>query len=408
MEMAIKKMKILFISDVYFPRVNGVSTSIRTFVEQMQILGHEVHLIAPDYHVETVDESWIKRVPARSIYFDPEDKLMKYGEAMKLLPSLHNENYDMIHIHTPFIAHYLGLTFSRKLNIPCIETYHTFFEDYLHHYLPWMPQFMARGIARMISKKQCNAVSAIVAPSKPMLDVLRSYGVKAEAQVIPTGLQDHSFNQADGKAFRMKYGIDPDRSILLYVGRVAFEKNIDFLLWMTKVLVDECPDILLVITGEGPAEASLHKLTKTLGLENNVMFIGYLDRNTELNACYQSADVFVFASKSETQGLVILEAMAQGTPVVAIAELGTASILINGRGALISAESTLDFSEKVHHLLIYPEERLALGCSAKEYALEKWTAKVQAVRMVNFYEQLGDANVTVIDLDKAKQDLMLS
>ena len=114
MEMAIKKMKILFISDVYFPRVNGVSTSIRTFVEQMQILGHEVHLIAPDYHVETVDESWIKRVPARSIYFDPEDKLMKYGEAMKLLPSLHNENYDMIHIHTPFIAHYLGFTFFRK------------------------------------------------------------------------------------------------------------------------------------------------------------------------------------------------------------------------------------------------------------------------------------------------------
>jgi len=401
-------MKILFISDVYFPRVNGVSTSIRTFVEQMQKLGHEVHLIAPDYNVETVDESWIKRVPARSIYFDPEDKLMKYGEAMKLLPSLHNENYDIIHIHTPFVAHYLGLVFSRKLNIPCIETYHTFFEDYLHHYLPWMPQFMARGIARMISKRQCNAVSAIVAPSKPMLDVLRSYGVKAEAQVIPTGLQDHSFEQADGKAFRKKYGIDPDRSMLLYVGRVAFEKNIDFLLWMAKVLVDERPDILLVITGEGPAEASLHKLTKTLGLDNNVMFIGYLDRNTELNACYQSADVFVFASKSETQGLVILEAMAQGTPVVAIAELGTASILIHGRGALIATESTLDFSEKVHHLLIYPEERLAHGCSAKEYALEKWTAKVQAERMLDFYEQLGDETVTVIDLDRAKQNLMLS
>ena len=267
---------------------------------------------------------------------------------------------------------------------------------------------MARGIARMISKRQCNAVSAIVAPSKPMLDVLRSYGVKAEAQVIPTGLQDHSFEQADGKAFRKKYGIDPDRSMLLYVGRVAFEKNIDFLLWMAKVLVDERPDILLVITGEGPAEASLHKLTKTLGLDNNVMFIGYLDRNTELNACYQSADVFVFASKSETQGLVILEAMAQGTPVVAIAELGTASILIHGCGALIATECTLDFSEIVHHLLIYPEERLAHGCSAKEYALEKWTAKVQAERMLDFYEQLGDETVTVIDLDRAKQNLMLS
>ncbi|MEI8118967.1 MAG: glycosyltransferase, partial [Methylophilaceae bacterium] len=263
-----------------------------------------------------------------------------------------------------------------------------FFEDYLHHYLPWMPQLMARGMARMISKRQCNAVSAIVAPSQPMLDVLRGYGVKAKAQVIPTGLQEHSFKPADGKAFRQKYGIALDRPMLLYVGRVAFEKNIEFLLWMAKVLVDERPDLLLVITGEGPAEETLHKLTKTLGLDKNVMFIGYLDRNTELNACYQSADVFVFASKSETQGLVILEAMAQGTPVVAIAELGTASILIEGLGALISAENTLEFAEKVHQLLIYPEQRLELGLRAKEYALEKWTAKFQAERMLDFYAQL--------------------
>ena len=100
-------MKILFISDVYFPRVNGVSTSIRTFVEQMQHLGHVVHLIAPEYQHKTEDESWIKRVDARSIYFDPEDKLIKWGAAVKMLPELRRENYDMIHVHTPFVAHYL-------------------------------------------------------------------------------------------------------------------------------------------------------------------------------------------------------------------------------------------------------------------------------------------------------------
>ncbi|HSH54506.1 MAG TPA: glycosyltransferase [Methylotenera sp.] len=381
-------MKILFISDVYFPRVNGVSTSIRTFVEQMQSLGHEVHLIAPDYQIETQDEAWIKRIPARSIYFDPEDKLMKYGEAMKLLPELEKEKYDIIHVHTPFVAHYLGLKLARKLNIPCIETYHTFFEDYLHHYLPWVPKFMARGMARMISKQQCNAVDAIVAPSQPMLDVLRDYGVKVSAEVIPTGLQVSSFKVADGKAFREKYGIDLDRPMLLYVGRVAFEKNIDFLLGMAAVLSAERPDILLVVTGEGPAEASLHKLAKTLNIEKNIKFIGYLDRNTELNACYQAADVFVFASKSETQGLVLLEAMAQGTPVVAIAELGTASILVEGKGALISGENTLEFAEKVHELLIYPEQRFELGIKAKTYVLDKWTAQLQAERMVKFYAQL--------------------
>jgi glycosyltransferase involved in cell wall biosynthesis len=247
---------------------------------------------------------------------------------------------------------------------------------------------MARGMARMISKQQCNAVDAIVAPSQPMLDVLRRYGVQVSAEVIPTGLQVSSFKAADGEAFREKYGIALDRPMLLYVGRVAFEKNIDFLLGMAAVLSEERPDILLVVTGEGPAEASLHKLARTLNIEKNVKFIGYLDRNTELNACYQAADVFVFASKSETQGLVLLEAMAQGTPVVAIAELGTASILVEGKGALISTENTLEFAEKVHELLIYPEQRFELGIKAKSYVLDKWTAQLQAERMVKFYAQL--------------------
>jgi len=388
-------MKILFISDVYFPRINGVSTSIRTFVEQMQGLGHEVHLIAPDYGITTQDESWVKRIPARSIYFDPEDKLMKYGEVIQRLPALRRERYDIVHIHTPFVAHYVGLKLARELNMPCVETYHTFFEDYLHHYLPWIPKPMARGIARMISKRQCNAVDAIVAPSQPMLDVLRGYGVSVSAEVVPTGLQMHSFKAADGKAFRQKYEIPLERPMLLYVGRVAFEKNIAFLLEMLKVLVQDVPDVLLVITGEGPAEASLHRLTQELGLAHNVQFIGYLNRELELNACYQAADVFVFASKSETQGLVLLEAMAQGTPVVAIAELGTASILVDGQGALIAPDHVAGFSDKVKHLLMYPEERFELGVRARSYVLAKWTASIQAERMVQFYGALISARPAV-------------
>lgn len=381
-------MKILYISDVYFPRINGVSTSIRTFVEQLQNLGHEVHLIAPDYAVVTEDEAWIKRIPARSIYFDPEDKLMKWGAAMQRLPELRRENYDIIHVHTPFVAHYLGLRLARELNVPCVETYHTFFEDYLHHYLPVIPKSMARSIARVISKRQCNAVDAIAAPSKPMLDVLRAYGVKAEAEVIPTGLQQHSFQEADGQAFRMKYDIPLDRPMLLFVGRVAFEKNISFLLEMTKVLIAKHPEVLLVVTGQGPAEESLHQLAQDLELGNNIKFIGYLDRNTELNACYQAADIFVFASKSETQGLVLLEAMAQGTPVVAIAELGTASILKEGMGAWIAPDNVEGFAERVSKLLLRPAERYELGKSALSYASENWTAKLQAECMLHFYHYL--------------------
>ena len=382
-------MKILLISDVYFPRVNGVSTSIRTFTEQLQSLGHTVHLIAPKYGVKThglmTDEAWITRVPARSIYFDPEDQLMKFGEILKLLPTLKSQQFDLIHIHTPFIAHYAGLKLGKLLQIPVAETYHTFFEDYLHHYLPWIPRKFAKGLARFISKKQCNQVDAIVAPSKPMLDVLRTYGINTQAKVIATGLQAHSFADADSEAFRQQYGIDLKRPMLLYVGRVAFEKNIHFLLKMVKLLSEVMPEVLFVITGEGPAEASLHAAVSALGIKNNVQFIGYLNRENELNACYKAADIFIFASKSETQGLVLLEAMAQGTPVVAIAELGTASILIEGEGAMIAPEDEAVFMQKVRSLLVNPVHCQYLGERAKSYAQNNWSAAKQAERMMLFY-----------------------
>ena len=379
-------MKILFISDVYFPRVNGVSTSIRTFVGQLQELGHEVHLIAPDYGITTEDEAWIKRIPSRKIYFDPEDRLMKYGLAVDKLIELRREKYDLVHIHTPFIAHYLGQKLAHLLDVPCVETYHTFFEDYLHHYLPWIPRGMARGVARFVSRRQCNGVDAIVAPSKPMLDVLRQYGVKAKAEVIPTGLQAQSFAESDGNAFREKHGIPLDRPMILYVGRVAFEKNIAFLLHMAVELREMQPEVLLVVAGEGPAEESLHKLSKELNLQQNIQFIGYMDRNTELNGCYKAADVFVFSSKSETQGLVIIEAMAQGTPVVAIAELGTKSILIEGEGTLIAPEDEVIFAERVNTLLQDKKVRNQLGAKARAYVEDKWTSRAQAERVAEFYQ----------------------
>ena len=137
-------MKILFISDVYFPRVNGVSTSIETFRRNLQLLGHTVDLIAPDYGKPTANENGIVRVPARAVPLDPEDRLMGYGWVMQQLERLRGEHYDLIHVQTPFVAHYLGVKLSHLLDIPCIETYHTFFEEYLYHYIPFLPKSLTR------------------------------------------------------------------------------------------------------------------------------------------------------------------------------------------------------------------------------------------------------------------------
>ena len=379
-------MNILFISDVFFPRVNGVSTSINTFATELRALGHQVTLIAPSYTDEDKQEEWIVRVPSHKIYFDPEDRLMNFSKLKALLPWIRDKHFDIIHIHTPFTAHYVGIHFGKKLDIPVVETYHTFFEDYLHHYLPFIPQFISRKLARTISRRQCNAVDGIVSPSKPMLDVLKQYGIKTPAEVVATGLDDSSFASVDGEHFRMSHDIPLTQPMLLFVGRVAHEKNIGFLLEMHEELIKNHPDALLVITGEGPAEESIKQSIEKLGISNKVRMIGYLDRGHELIACYKAADIFVFASKSETQGLVLLEAMAQGTAVVAIAELGTKSILIEGEGVLIAKDDINDFADKVSALLSDAPKRQMIGEKGRQYAKEKWGAGVLAKKVAKFYK----------------------
>jgi glycosyltransferase involved in cell wall biosynthesis len=380
-------VKILFVSDVYFPRINGVSTSIQTFRRELRALGHTVHLIAPDYYSPSDDESDILRIPSRYLPMDPEDRMMRYGQAMSHLKQFRGEMYDIVHIQTPFVAHYLGLKLSRLLRIPVVETYHTFFEEYLYHYIPFMPKSLMKMTARNFSRHQGNSLDGMAIPSHPMLEVLREYGVKSPAEVIPTGLEPESFIPGDGDGFRARYGIEQDRPMMLFVGRVAFEKNIGFLLEVLQRVRSEIPEMLFVIAGEGPARAGLEESVEKMGLQGNVKFIGYLDRKTELNNCYRSADVFVFSSRTETQGLVLLEAMAQGVPVVSTAEMGTKDVLKEGAGVWIAKEEAGEFSAKVVALLRDSAQREHLGDAGREYA-HSWSASRQAERMVEFYQRM--------------------
>jgi len=384
------EMKILFISDVYFPRINGVSTSIETFRHELRALGHTVHLIAPDYPGSSSDESDIMRVPSRQLPFDPEDRLMKFGWVMAHLEKLRNEEYDIIHIQTPFVAHYLGVKLSRLLGIPCVETYHTFFEEYLHHYIPFVPRAIMAAVARRFSRHQGNSLDGMVVPSRPMMEVLRGYGVATHAEVIPTGLEPESFVPGNRDDFRRKYGIALDRPMLLFVGRVAHEKNIGFLVKVVGRVRKDIPEVLLLIAGAGPAREGLEHDAIESGLSGNVMFIGYLDRHTELNSCYRSADIFVFSSRTETQGLVLLEAMAQGVPVVSTAEMGTRDVLREGAGVWIAEEEQEDFSGKVVRMLQADAgDRASLGEAGREYALG-WSAEKQAERMLDFYRYVSE------------------
>jgi 1,2-diacylglycerol 3-alpha-glucosyltransferase len=380
-------MRVLFVSDVYFPRVNGVSTSIRTFRGDLARLGVETVLVAPAYPNAAADsDPSIIRVPSGGVPRDPEDRRFLGRPLREALDAALASRVDLVHIHTPFIAHYAGVRFAREHRLPVVATYHTFFEDYLHHYVPILPRGIGRFIARRFTLSQCDDVEALISPSAPMRAALLAYGVQVPIEVLPTGLPAESFLRGDGARFRKQFHLPTNRPLLLYVGRVAYEKNIDFLLRMFARLRTRRPDALFVIAGEGPALVSLGKLARELGLADHVKFIGYLDRNTDLPNCYAAGDAFVFASRTETQGLVLLEAMAQGTPVVSTAELGTRSILTEGCGAFVVQEDEAAFAAATERALALPPDdprRMQLRAHA-----ESWGSQAMARRLIEFYERV--------------------
>ena len=384
-------MRVLFVSDVYFPRVNGVSTSIRTFRSDLTQLGVETLLVAPAYPGAAEDgDPSIIRVASGGVPMDPEDRRFKRRALRAALNRDLAARVDLVHIHTPFIAHYAAARFAREHGLPLVATYHTFFEDYLHHYVPILPRAIGRALARRFTLSQCRDVAELISPSAPMRDALLAYGVTTPIEVLPTGMPAESFVRGDGAKFRRQFGIPAGKPLLVYVGRVAYEKNIDFLVRMFAKLRARRPDALLVIAGEGPARESLTRQARELGLGGAVKFIGYLDRRTDLPGCYAAGDVFVFASRTETQGLVLLEAMAQGTPVVSTAELGTRSILTPECGAFVAPEDEEAFASVVVDALQLPADSprgAQLRGRLRAHA-ESWASQTMAKKLVMFYERV--------------------
>jgi len=326
-------------------------------------------------------------IPSRFLRMDPEDRMMRRSSIRHWLEDVPPKTFDLVHIHTPFVAHYAGLDIAQQLKIPVIASYHTYFEEYLHHYIPFLPRKLMRAAARRFSRSQCNELDAIIVPSSAMATTLRDYGVSRPLHVLPTGLREERFGGGNGAAFRARLGIGEERPLLLFVGRVAFEKNIDFLLDVVQIVRGECPDVLLLVTGEGPALKGLNRRAQALGLENHVRFLGYLDRRHALADCYDAADLFVFASRTETQGLVLLEAMAMGCPVLSLSVMGTRDILENTPGAVVANDDVKDFARKAIHLLGDRAQLKALGRESINSA-RKWSAGEMARRLTQLYSSL--------------------
>jgi glycosyltransferase involved in cell wall biosynthesis len=353
--------------------------------------------VAPDYpgtDIAADDAADIIRLPSRAVPLDPEDRLMQWSSLAHLDRRLASTDFDLVHVQTPFAAHYAGLRFARARGIPCIATYHTHFEEYLFHYIRFLPRGALRFAARWLARHQCKALDAIVVPSQPMAVTLRDYGIGTPLNVISTGLPESQFVRGDGRRFRQAWDIAPERKVALFVGRAAYEKNIGFLLEMMALARQQQPQLMLVIAGEGPALPALRRQASALRLDDDVRFVGYLPREGSLRDCYAAADVFTFASHTETQGLVLLEAMAIGLPVLAIAALGAAEIVLPRRGAVAAADTPEAFAEQLVTLLGRPAKLAAMADEAVAFARE-WDATTQATRLAVLYRDLVRAAAAI-------------
>lgn len=380
-------MNIGMVTDTYRPRVNGVVTSTDTFAREYEKMGHKVYILAPDFP-GAPEEPNVIRFPSHYLFFDPEDRLPNpwLPSARRKIRSLPALKLDIIHTQTPFTLGIAAFKWARQMGIPVVHTYHTLFTAYIHLYIKFIPKWLALKLTIWFSKYYCNKCEMVFAPSGPMRDNILSYGVvSAPVEVNPTGIKIDKFGKYDANAFRVKYGIKPDEKMLLFMGRVAYEKNIDFLFRVLKRILPEFPNTRLVVAGEGPAKASLIEMHKQMGLEGKVLFLGYFSVEDWVN-CYAAADLFTFASVTETQGLVVTEAMAVGTPVVAVGAMGVLDVMKGGRGGTLVGLDEGEFAEAVRKYLTDKELLEAKSKEAFEYAKE-WSSGAMARKMIGNYEK---------------------
>ena len=387
-------MSVLYVSDVYFPRVNGVSTSIGTVRRHLPSCGIDVPLVAPRYGGEK-PERGVTRVEGVRVPFDPEDRFVGARRLERAGAAL---EFGLVHAQTPFAAHRAGVRLARARGVPLVETWHTDFEHYFEHYVRFVPKGFARATARRLARRVARDVDHLVVPSRAIADGLAAQGVTTPHSVVPTGVSSLELGSGDGLRFRAAHGIGVGRKVAVHVGRVAHEKNIGFLLDVVADLRQRLPEVLLVIAGEGPAKRDLERRVAERNLRANVLFVGYLDRAHGLADAYRAGDCFAFASLTETQGLVLLEAMSLGVPVVSLAAQGTLDLLSapgsETRGALVPRHDVADFSAALERVLRDDELAARLASEGRARAAE-WSPERCAGRLAALYRELAATSARV-------------
>ena len=341
-------MKIGFFTDSFRPYTSGVVRSIELFSREYTKRGHEVFIFGPDYPLlQPPKEEGVFRfisVPAPTM----PDFALPIPISANLSKTIRHIGLDIIHSHSPFMLGSMGARAARRHKLPLIFTFHTLYDQYVH-YFPFAHQ-TSKQIMTRLSRKFCNRCNQVVAPSQLVVNYLQRIGVKTSIINIPTGVDLEEFEDLNPKWLVENYGIKPEEKVLLFVGRLGQEKNVTFLIKAFHTVQSNYPETHLVLVGKGPQENILRKFCRELGIEDKVLFTGVLPRHKIVH-CYASADLFVFPSVTETQGLVIGEAKATGLPVVAIRAFGPAEMVAHGEDGFLTDPTLPSFTSAILELL---------------------------------------------------------
>jgi len=379
-------MRIALFSECYSPIVNGVVVAVSTLRRELLRLGHQVYLFAPAYPRYRDTEPYLFRFPSISLPTDPRYPLgIPFFFPPSLFHLLREFAPEVVHTHSLFAMGRAAAHAARRLKVPLIFTYHTLLEAY-SHYIP-LPQPLVRFLAREVSRGFAEKADFVIAPGPAALQTLRSYGVKAPIEVIPTGADLSLAEESFSSAIRSRWGIPEGVPVVAFAGRIAKEKNLELLLEALAVVISRIPDAHLLLIGGGPWEPQILRLAGHLGLAERVHISGFLPRREVFHA-FCHAQVFAFPSLTDTQGIVVVEAMACGLPTVAVQSGAVADLLRHEEEGLVVEPKPAPFAEALYSLLENPRLREHMGQQARQRAQE-FSAANCARRVVELYRQVA-------------------
>ncbi len=375
-------MKIGFFTDSYRPYTSGVVRSIETFTKELTELGHNVYIFAPQYKDTKKEQGIFRYVSVPS----PTNRgfSLAIPVSVNAKPLIRKLGLEIIHVHSPFLLGRLGAKLATLEDIPLVYTYHTLYDKYIH-YIPFAPDLSGK-LVQKLTAHFCNRCDLVVVPTKIIGDIIRYNGVNTLIKDIPTGINLDGYSTGNSNWLRDTYNISKEQQVLLFVGRIGQEKNLNFLLESFLKIQSEEPMTRLVLVGSGPFEQELKQFIASLGLTEKVIFTGTLNREEVIN-CYLGADLFVFASTTETQGLVLGEAKAAGLPIVAVNAYGVSEMLTHNYSGFLTPLDKIEFTQHVLNLLKDKELYNRISIQAKKEA-DQISSKSCATKLVEAYQEI--------------------